>query len=321
MINTIETSTENSSFQPKSILRNSKSVPTLQSKITPSGRKNSNSKKKVSSFIKNISILWNLLRLKVRSLSDEVFTTDDQVDDLFVDTDIDDPLERLARTNKGYASTEEQFLKEFKKYKSLDKMHEEYVQKVQPIHEEMKSSTTAASDIQTKGSLSLQDIIRQISETTNSSKTRCDDSEDDEEEEEDGLKLATYHDVDICKVREDLSLQLKQIVSSESVADTSKSTLRERGSQINLGEMLWEYRRSKWLATNPEGELRAEEHLHQLSIAHIPKNSYVRIYNNLVDKGRLLKNGKRINLSDLIKVINAGWIAEERWERAAKGLA
>lgn len=320
MIDTIETSTENSSFQPKSILKNSKSVLTLQSKTTPSDRKNSNSKKKVSSFIKNISILWNLLRLKVRSLSDEVFTTDELVDDLFVDTDLDDPLERLARNNKGYASTEEQFLKEFKKHKSLDKMHEDYVQKVQPIHEEFKSSTTATSDIQTKGSLSLQDLIRQISDTTNSSKTPCNDSEDDEEEEG-GSKLVSYHDVDICKMREDLSLLLKQIVSSESIADASKSTLRERGSQINLGEMLWEYRRSKWLITNPEGELRAEEHLRQLSIAHIPKNSYVRIYNNLVDKGRLLKDDKRINLSDLIKVINAGWIAEERWDRAAKGLA
>ena len=258
-----------------------------------------------------------MLRLKVRSLSDEVFTTDELVDDLFVDTDLDDPLERLARNNKGYASTEEQFLKEFKKHKSLDKMHEDYVQKVQPIHEELKSSTTATSDIQTKGSLSLQDLIRQISDTTNSSKTPCNDSEDDEEEEG-GSKLVSYHDVDICKMREDLSLLLKQIVSSESIADASKSTLRERGSQINLGEMLWEYRRSKWLITNPEGELRAEEHLRQLSIAHIPKNSYVRIYNNLVDKGRLLKDDKRINLSDLIKVINAGWIAEERWDRAER---
>mmetsp|Transcript_8116 Transcript_8116/g.8051 ORF Transcript_8116/g.8051 Transcript_8116/m.8051 type:complete len:321 (-) Transcript_8116:1207-2169(-) len=320
MINSIETSTENSSFQPKSILKNSKSVPTLHTRTTPSDRKSSHPKKKVSSFVKNISILWNLLRLKVRSLSEEVFTTDEGVDDLFFDIDSDDPLERLARNNRGYASTEERFLKEFKKYKTLDKMHEEYLQKNQSMHAEVKSSTTAVSDVQTKG-LSLQDIIRQISDTTNSSKTPCNDSDEEDEEVDESLKLATYHDVDICKMREDLALQLKQIASSESIPDTSKSSLRETGNQINLGETLWEYRRSKWLATTSEGELSAKEHLRQLSIAHIPKNSYVRIYNNLVDKGRLLKNDKRINLSDLIKIINAGWISEERWERAAKGLA
>lgn len=321
MINSIETSTENSSFQPKYILKNSKPVPTLQSRTISSDRKNSNPKKKVSNFIKNLSILWGLLRLKVKSLSDEVFTTDELVDDLFVDTDIDDPLERLAKSNRGYASTEEHFLKVFKKYKSLDKMHEEHLQKGHPLHVEEKSSTTAVSDSQTKGSVSLQDIIRQMSDTSNSSKSPLNESEDDDEEEEDDVLNAIYYEVDVCKLREELASHLKQIDLSESITDASKSTLRETGSQINLGEILWEYRRSKWLATNSKGESRAKEHMHELSIAHVPKNSYVRIYNNLVDKGRLLKNDKRINLRDLIKIINAGWISEERWERAAKGLA
>lgn len=321
MSNRIETSTENSSFQPKSIIKKSQSIPTLQTKPTPSESKNSKPKRKVSSFFKILSILWNLLRLKVRSLSDEVFTTDEVVDDLFVDLDLDDPLERLARNNKGYASAEEHFLIDYRKYKSLDKMHEEYIQRVQPIHEEMKSSTTAVSDLQTKGNPSLQDIIRQISDSRSSSNTPCNDTEEDEEED-DILKLASYHDIDVCKLREELTSQIKQADSAESTTDASKSTLRdEAGNPINIGETLWEYRRSKWLTTDAEGKARAKEHLHQLSIAHIPKHSYARIYNNLVDKGRLLKDDKRLNLSDLIKVINAGWISEERWERAARGVA
>lgn len=321
MFNSIETSTENSSFQPKSILKNSRSTPTLQSK--PLERKNQTPKKKVSGFLKNLSILWNLLRLKVRSISEEVFNTDEQVDDLFVDLDIDDPLERLARSNRGYASAEERFLIEFKQHKSLDKMHEDHLLKTQPSHDESKSSMTAFSDAPTKGNNSLQDIIRQISDSR--SNTPCnaigDNGEEGEEDEEENLDLTTYQSLDICKLRKEVTARMK-LDSVDNITDSTKSTVRtDFTNQVNIGETLWEYRRSKWLAGDSESEERAKKHLQELSIAHIPKTSYVRIYNNLVDKGRLLKNDKHINLSDLIKIINAGWISEDRWERAAKGLA
>lgn len=90
----------------------------------------------------------------------------------------------------------------------------------------------------------------------------------------------------------------------------------------NPGERLWARRRQRWLtpAEGTDVPAKLEQRAQQLVLKDVSKDLYPRIYKDFVDKGKLLKPGKRINLPDMINIINAGWIAEKKWDRAAKGL-
>ncbi|CAN3373550.1 hypothetical protein DIURU_000639 [Diutina rugosa] len=113
-------------------------------------------------------------------------------------------------------------------------------------------------------------------------------------------EVNSFRDVDVCKMRADY---LKDSASSDGTVDDSQ-----------LGTKLWHYRRAKWLDPSPAAARRVAAP----ALAPAPKEQYVKIYTQLVDKGRPLKQG--LNLGDVVTVINAGWVAEERWDRAAKGL-
>lgn len=132
----------------------------------------------------------------------------------------------------------------------------------------------------------------------------------------------TYRDLDVVKLRDDLETRVKTV---QLLLDTS-TDLSMRGSDLgakyNVGEALWELRRNKWLSCADDNvAARLEERSTQLSIKHIPREAYPRIYTALVERGRPLRPGKHMNLEDLINVINAGWTRDERWERAARGVA
>lgn len=320
------------------ILRNAVSLPDIRSrakkKSSPLKKEISNSKlsKKVG-FFKKISIEWNLLLFKLRSILEEVFNTDELVDDLFVDVENDDTLDRLIKSNKGYNSASEAFLEGYKKYKSLDRMAAIHLK-----NEEVKSSTTFVSDSNhNKMSCTLQDFIQQSAGNSNVNldmnsrsphpdipieldvdSDREDGMDDESEEEGEGyLNEINFRDLDLCKLKQEFEIHAKN-ESPAMDSGSSRTTLHMNLQIDNIGTSLWEYRRSKWLAN--DDPQKVEKRLRKLSISHIPRDLYVKIYNNLVDKGRLLKNEKRINLEDLVKIINAGWIAEEKWERAARGL-
>lgn len=135
----------------------------------------------------------------------------------------------------------------------------------------------------------------------------------------------TYKDLDMVKLRDDMETRVKTVqLMSDTSTDSSRHTSpHEVSSKQNIGETLWELRRTKWLATTDDVDVAAkmEELAAKLSIKHIPKELYPRIYSSFVEKSRPLKADRRINLEDLVNIINAGWISEEKWERAAKGLA
>lgn len=115
-----------------------------------------------------------------------------------------------------------------------------------------------------------------------------------------------YRDVDVCKMRVEMLL---------SLGTMSDGTVDE---QANIGASLWEYRRAKWThCTDPDKVARRRK---ETSLANVPRDVYAKIYTQLVDKGRALKSNKHLNLQDAVNVINAGWVAEEKWDRAAKGL-
>lgn len=89
-------------------------------------------------------------------------------------------------------------------------------------------------------------------------------------------------------------------------------------SPREFGPSLWETRRQEWLKCDdlPKANARSSHNV----LSGIPRDKYVGIYKALVDLRRTLKQENAINLGELAAVINAGWTANERWDRAAKGL-
>lgn len=138
-----------------------------------------------------------------------------------------------------------------------------------------------------------------------------------------GSKNVKFQDLDIVRLRDDMETGVKTAVVSDTSSDSGPTMTNEPAiSNQNIGETLWEYRRARWLAVDDDVEAtRKLEELESASIKHIPKELYPRIYNNFVEKSKPLKAGKRINLEDLINVINSGWISDEKWLRAARGVA
>ena len=132
------------------LLRKSKSTPRLRgisspvtsSSTLPTNTPTTNAKKKqkrkqstttnnssggIPGFFRKISTEWNLFVSKLKSISDDVLTTDDIAEEFFIEEDSDDTgFDRLMRSHRGYTSTEEKFLQEYKKYKSLDTMAAAY---------------------------------------------------------------------------------------------------------------------------------------------------------------------------------------------------
>lgn len=95
---------------------------------------------------------------------------------------------------------------------------------------------------------------------------------------------------------------------------------QRRRSTCNLGENLWEERRSRWLETTLSGPEEIKNRQAALSLSHVNAKLHPQIYTMFVEKSKPLKSGTRINLEDLVGVINAGWTKEAKWERAARGL-
>ncbi|SCU98464.1 LADA_0H13190g1_1 [Lachancea dasiensis] len=114
--------------------------------------------------------------------------------------------------------------------------------------------------------------------------------------------------------------------SSREVASFSKydavhecAKLRSRvGEPFVQADQIWRRRRDLWCKPVQGDHDRvardARECFSELSPRH-----YVRVYRKLVVEGLPLK--RALNLQDAIKVINAGWVETNKWERAASGLA
>lgn len=325
MLNTTtkETSPSLSSFQPKGILRNSRSSPALGARTPKKAKKT----KKKSGFFHKVAIEWNLFCLKLRSISEEAFVTNTAVDELFEDVNSDDAFDRLARSCRGFSATEERFLEDFKKYLSLDKMYQAY-QHSDAVQIDVRSSTSANSDSNSRSpTYSLQDVIRHGTDSCSTGLTLelSEDVDEDDENEIDAdsaekLRMG-FHDLDMCSLREQFETFLRK---NSGLNNNSTFRADPPSAHTNVGEALWEFRRCKWLQ-RPRGEkdtdARIARRLESQSLSYIPRESLGRIYTNLVDKGMPLKDGKCINLTDLVDIMNQGWINEEKWERAAKGLS
>lgn len=84
------------------------------------------------------------------------------------------------------------------------------------------------------------------------------------------------------------------------------------------GHKIWEKRRQVWLNSTSEERTKAKQRSLENSLIGVSKDNYPIIYNSLIEKQKTLK--KPMNLKDALKIINAGWIASKKWERAASGM-
>ncbi|CAI5756614.1 unnamed protein product [Candida verbasci] len=108
--------------------------------------------------------------------------------------------------------------------------------------------------------------------------------------------------------------------SDEEIDYDNEFNIDLNDKNLNVGNLLWEIRRKNWLKPNKSPEEVNERIRSGLITEYMPKDSYLKIYNYLIEKNKILKSDKHINLLDMMKIINYGWIAEDKWERAAKGL-
>lgn len=83
------------------------------------------------------------------------------------------------------------------------------------------------------------------------------------------------------------------------------------------GPAIWEQRRKLWLKTTKENHINEAEEAHVMFMNISPRNYYA-IYKKLVCEDAPLKHS--LNLKDVVKIINAGWVESSTWEKAAKGL-
>lgn len=252
----------------------------------------------MGNLIRKASSEFSFFVLRLKSLGDEVFNENQTIAELFEESD-ESVLDLIDKQARGYSANEEKFLLEYKKHRDLDKIYE--CNTMRNGSEEIKSSSTINSESWNGPRFSLKDVINDsISNTPimennkSSDEVEADehDEHDDENNEHDEIH---FKDIDV--------VQLKHQFDNEHV-------------QGNVGEILWEYRRKKWVE-NTTGNVESTS---RALFDQIPKDSYVKIYNHLIEKGRPLKSNRRINLNDLMKIVNAGWTAEEKWDRAARGL-
>lgn len=345
----------------------------FSSKSTKSSTAAATTSSSSQGFLKKISHEWHSFIHRLKSISEDVFTVDSLIDDLFVDDESDEHMsfDKLVRASKGYNTTEEKFLQDYKKYKSLDKMYDHYngtrSNNSNPNHNngaivthgqglnnhDVGSSTTVVSD-QTSFNVrtTLQDIIRHHQaqfQNINEVTPECEEEEEEEEEEALDSITATgsssdthdapqYNDIDFTILRKEfenmlastttkvscdstkLSLHALHPLAPPPPSSSSSSTSRPSSQllilpqpqDINVGTILWNYRRRKWLYCPDPA--KADLRVKQTSISHIPKDSYYKIYSSLVNENRVLKKDKHINLRDLIKVVHVGWIEEKKWE-------
>lgn len=93
----------------------------------------------------------------------------------------------------------------------------------------------------------------------------------------------------------------------------------EFGEPFIQGELIWRRRRELW-TTRPDNSTKCNEsQQHRSSFDKVSPQYYTRIYKKLVLDNKPLR--QPLNLQDAMRVINAGWVETNKWERASKGLA
>ncbi|SCV04701.1 LANO_0G11826g1_1 [Lachancea nothofagi CBS 11611] len=111
--------------------------------------------------------------------------------------------------------------------------------------------------------------------------------------------------------------ELQTFATYDAVQECAK--LRSKvGEPFAQGDQIWQRRRELWVKPTEDAQPKLAERNRE-KFNEIAPRHYARIYRKLVVESIALK--RSLNLQDAIKVINAGWVETQKWERAANGLA
>ncbi|CDO92145.1 unnamed protein product [Kluyveromyces dobzhanskii CBS 2104] len=112
---------------------------------------------------------------------------------------------------------------------------------------------------------------------------------------------------------------IQDFASFDPVEECAKLRQQETEScPFYDGPAVWERRRQLWLKVTLENSLTTAEKSRSLFKEINPKK-YSSIYKRLIMEEAHLK--KNLNLQDVVKVIDAGWVETSKWEMAAQGVA
>lgn len=250
---------------------------------------------KSSGLLKRFASRWNLFFGKLRGLSSEIFSSDDEgVDELFRSKET--PKGPKLATTVQFTPDEKKFLKQYSNHKDLNAMSD---------HVNNNKTTAAPSETEITGLLS--DVLEYKSSGASAEKKQPGGET---------INSIPFDKLDVCTLRKEYD----QLLKNEKwffIGNGRKASLDASQSYFNIGEVLWQIRRNKWLDRSNSPESKTKERNQQNSLQHLPKESYGKIYNNFVSKNKPLKDGKRINLDDMIAIINEGWIADDTYKQAS----
>lgn len=235
-------------------------------------------------FFRRVSALFS----KIRAISDEVFASDEVLEELFSDS--------------GSSKT--------KRWETNTEAATEIARTGKPMYKISSASSSGRGTTLNSKSAELESIIEDILKQHQ----RISPASRDEAERDDGIRTL----VDEADAVDGPSLDVYD-VDFNQLRDELIKRLGKDSSQVNVGELIWDYRKTKWLVpTKTPDEIAS--HVARNTLGHVARESYAKIYSHLVVKNSPLRKGKAINLSDLVTIIDAGWIVEEKYERAAIGL-
>lgn len=236
--------------------------------------------KKKASFFKRVQSEWSNAFSRLKEATQVTYSDDAEVGELFEDTGPLD-FDRSSKLGRLLNDAEEQFLRDYRKYKDLNKIYEQ--------NQERNGRARSKSPSQ------LHNLDR-----------------------------ISFKTLDMAKLRDEYLAMLKNDRAAKNGFAGGNNAATENEDAANIGEILWEFRRSKWLtvpgASDEQVEEKVNERRELSCVKSIPKEHYHRIYVNLVERSKPFKDDVRINLEDLIGIVNDGWKKEEKWDRAAKGL-
>lgn len=303
---------------------NETSPPIFQRSPTSQSRGSVGSKSDLlpKSWYSRLAYKWRALVEKIKYLSQPLLFAQDALDSLFESSD-DDFFGRSPAKYSQITGVEFDFLLDYKRLLKLEKVFQAQSEK-EPQSQKSSQANISSSYLRSISSVPqfASSEKQQYLSASNSEQTKQGDSmANGAIADINSGTLMSLEPVSSGKEQEEGNEDEHAPAAVESGSATVvvvKSPTQRRYS-CNLGEKLWEERRKRWLETDLDAQ-HVKERQAALSLAHINRKLHSTIYTMFVHKAKPLKSGKRINLEDLMNVINAGWTKDAKWDRAAKGL-
>ncbi|CEP61611.1 Gag1p LALA0_S03e06810g [Lachancea lanzarotensis] len=136
----------------------------------------------------------------------------------------------------------------------------------------------------------------------------------DEEDDEDEIEQDSNDENGSgCTSRRD-----QQTFATYNAVEECVKLRSKLGEPFVQADRIWRRRRELWCQTTENAEFGVAAK-NRKRFDEIAPRHYVRVYRKLVVDGVPLK--RALNLQDAIRIINAGWVETQKWERASKGLA